>query len=139
MKSEKEKDVAIYQKLIADQNRFGAIFGAFLGSLVIVILILLDYFAGRVPIIAFLSHGFFVGFFARFYGNPFERKYQLISAAIAAATYLPVCFLKFSNPITLMLILPIAIIAAFTTKRKLTDKEKKALFMIEVRGSEMKQ
>lgn len=124
MKLSKEEVKEIHQKILARQSYKMTFIGSLAGFSVGLGLFILFAFAGATFAVTLFIPAFFVGFGAKFLGNPFEIKYRIIPGVFGMLIYvIGIYFVFTTNEIYLALTPVNFLIAYYFSKTKLTKVE----------------
>jgi hypothetical protein len=131
MKLSKEEVKQVYEQVINRQSYMLTTVGSIAGFSVGLGLFILFAIAGATFAITLFVPAFFVGFGAKFLGNPFEFKYRIIPGVIGMLIYaIGVYFVFTTNPLYLALAPINFVIAYYFSKSKLTKTEENAAWQI---------
>lgn len=127
MKLSKEEVKQVYQEVINRQSYMLTTVGSIAGFSVGLGLFVLFAVVGATFTITLFVPAFFVGFGAKFLGNPFEFKYRLIPGIVGMFIYAIGVYFVFTTDSLYLALAPINFaIAYYFSKSKLTKTEENA-------------
>ncbi len=115
-------------QIIEQQSLAGVLIGSVFGAAVGTAAYLAIWALAVVPIVAFLVPGIVAGFVTKYTGKAFESRYRLVCGLVTFLMLWATAWYIDGNPLTIVLALPNAVIAAALARRKLSFEQEMAIF-----------